>query len=95
MMRLNAIAALAIGTALAALLAQPAPARAETLYPWCVQYTGGAEGIGAVSCAFVSKAQCEGTASGMRAMCVPNPAYLGPAERPHPSSTPHRRVYSR
>ena len=58
-----------------AMLMTPAGASAEVLYPWCVQYVGGAEGIGATSCAFVSRAQCEQTAMGMRAMCVPNPAY--------------------
>ena len=71
MSRVWAVLAIAGG----AMLTMPAGASAETLYPWCVQYGGGQEGIGATSCAFVSRAQCEQTAMGMRAMCVPNPAY--------------------
>jgi hypothetical protein len=81
MLRLVAILAVAGG---AALLGQPAPARAETLYPWCIQYAGGQDGIGAAICSFVSKAQCEQTAMGMNAMCMTNPAYpdvLPPRER--------------
>lgn len=75
------LAALAIAGG--ATLMTPAGASAEVLYPWCVQYAGGQEGIGATNCAFVSRAQCEQTAVGMRAMCVPNPAYPDRApERP-------------
>jgi hypothetical protein len=81
MTRVWAIAAIAGG----AMLMTPAGVSAETLYPWCVQYAGGAEDIGATSCAFVSKAQCEQTAMGMGAMCMPNPAYPDTAPvRPAP-----------
>jgi hypothetical protein len=73
-----------VGT-LAALLAGfvnlASPAQAVIEYPWCVQYGGGHQGFNATSCGFVSYAQCMQTASGMRAMCVENPAYPGPSER--------------
>jgi len=70
----------------AAALMAPAPASAEIVYPWCVQYPGGQEGIGSTICSFVSRAQCQQTAMGMGAMCMQNPAYpdaLPPRERPH------------
>jgi hypothetical protein len=56
-------------------------ASAQTIYPWCVQYTGGEKGIGATSCSFVSRDQCMMTARGTGADCVENPASLG-AGRP-------------
>ena len=68
----------------------PASASAEILYPWCIQYSGGANGIGATSCAFVSRAQCMQTSMGMGAWCVPNPAYPDA-----PPARERRRVPSR
>jgi hypothetical protein len=77
MIGLSAVALLA-----ATMVALPSPARAEIQYPWCVQYGGGRNGIGATSCAFVSFAQCMATASGLGNMCVENPAYPGAPSRP-------------
>ena len=87
MSRIWAILAIAGGAALLA----PAGASAETIYPWCVQYPGGSDGIGAVSCAFVSRAQCAQTASGFGSMCVPNPAY--PDATPVRPARKHHRDY--
>jgi hypothetical protein len=71
------------GTALLILtLAAASPSRAHIVYPWCVQYGGGRNGIGATSCGFVSREQCMQTASGLRAMCVENPADAGPRSWP-------------
>ena len=56
-------------------------ARAETQYPFCIQYAGGPEGAGAVSCGCVSRAQCMESARGLGSMCVENPAYHWPSER--------------
>jgi hypothetical protein len=81
MLRLIAMLAVAGG---AALVLQPAPARAEILYPWCASYTGGENGIGATVCSFVSRQQCMATVQGMGAMCQENPAYPeATAPRPH------------
>jgi uncharacterized protein DUF3551 len=68
-------------TLLASLATFATQARAETQYPYCIQYAGGQNGIGAVSCGFVSRAQCMETASGLGSMCVENPAYHLPSER--------------
>jgi Protein of unknown function (DUF3551) len=57
------------------------PGSAATNYPWCVDYGGGRNGIGAISCGFVSYAQCMETARGMGSMCIQNPAYQAPSER--------------
>ena len=66
----------------AAMLTAPSSVHAATNYPWCVQYGGGLEGIGATSCGFVTWEQCMATARGMGAMCVENPAYVEPNARP-------------
>jgi hypothetical protein len=58
------------------------PARAEIQYPWCVEYGGGRNGIGATSCSFVSREQCMATARGTGAWCVENSAYPGAPSRP-------------
>jgi hypothetical protein len=79
----NAIArALTAGALLIVTLAGSSPSRAEIVYPWCVQYGGGRDGIGATNCGFVSREQCMQTASGLGAMCMENPAYAGPSSRP-------------
>jgi hypothetical protein len=67
------------------------PARAEIQYPWCVQYGGGRNGIGATSCGFVSREQCMATARGLGAMCVENPAYPTVVRRPVKIRHPRRR----
>ena len=89
MLRLIAILAVAGG---AALVLQPAPARAEIQYPWCAIYSGGLEGSGATNCGFVTHQQCWDTVSGGRiGDCQPNPAYLGSAA---PQAS-HRKRHSR
>jgi hypothetical protein len=91
MHKLIAVLALAGG---AALMAQPAPAKAEIAYPWCAMYSGGLEGSGATNCGFVSHQQCWDTvAQGRIGDCQPNPAYVGPATAPRPYSKRHRHVY--
>jgi hypothetical protein len=66
--------------ALLAMAALAAPAHAEIQYPWCIQYPGGRNGIGATSCSFVTYDQCRASASGLGNMCVENPAYPVRAE---------------
>jgi hypothetical protein len=66
------------------------PSRAEVFYPWCVQYGGGREGIGATSCGFDSYAQCQMTASGLNASCVENPAAPPPRSPAKHSRRRHR-----
>ncbi len=65
-------AAVALAT-LALSNAAPTPAAAETLYPWCVQYSESCAGS-AVNCGFVTLAQCRETLSGVGGMCYENPA---------------------
>jgi hypothetical protein len=77
-------------TLLAGLATFAPPAQAANYYPWCIQYGGGWEGIGATSCGFVSWAQCMESASGVRAMCVENPANP-PRER---AARPRRKTKS-
>lgn len=59
---------------------QPAPA-ATTEFPFCIKGCdfGGALG----DCRFVSYQQCQATASGLAATCVPNPYFNARAE-PNP-----------
>jgi hypothetical protein len=49
-------------------------------YPWCAQYSGGANG-GGRSCGFVSYAQCMETIRGMGGFCEPNLFYAGSSDR--------------
>jgi hypothetical protein len=74
---LSAVAALAVSPLAATL------ARAEIEYPWCAQYGGGREGLGATNCGFVTLAQCRATVSGVGGYCMQNPMY--PAA-PNPQS---------
>jgi hypothetical protein len=76
----NRIAATIATALLAAFCTFVPPAYAATNYPWCIQYGGGRQGIDAVSCGFVSYAQCMETARGMGSMCLENPAYSGPTK---------------
>ena len=84
---------LSVAAALGGFLLIAAPAQAEIIYPWCVQYSGGREGIGATICDFVSFAQCMATARGMGSNCIENPAYpdwVPPAKvRHHHRRKPH------
>ena len=91
MLKLIAILAVAGG---AAVIAQPAPAKAEIQYPWCAIYSGGLEGSGGINCGFETHTQCWDTVSqGRIGDCFQNPAYVGPAGPARPYSKRHRRVY--
>jgi len=67
-------------TILAATIALPAPARAQTYdpsYPVCLQiYQGIADFY--FECRYQTMAQCAASASGRSAQCVVNPYYGGP-----------------
>ena len=67
-------------TVLAATIALPAPARAQTYdpsYPVCLQvYQGGIADF-YFECHYRTMAQCQATASGRSAQCVVNPYYGG------------------
>ena len=67
-------------TILAATIALPAPARAQTYdpsYPVCLQiYQGIADFY--FECHYRTMAQCAASASGRSAQCVVNPYYGGP-----------------
>ena len=65
-------AAFAVASLVAALTAPP-PAKAETLYPWCAQYSG--EDNDATNCGFITRAQCKETISGVGGACYENPAF--------------------
>ena len=58
------------------------PARAEIEYPWCAQYGGGREGLGATNCGFVTLAQCRATVSGIGGFCIQNPMYPAAPDQP-------------
>lgn len=73
--------------ALAMVLLQSAPARAEILYPWCAVYSG-TDGDNGSSCGFITHAQCLATISGTGGTCYENPAYPGPGQRPIKRRTP-------
>lgn len=68
-------------TILAATIALPAPARAQTYdpsYPVCLQvYQGGIADF-YFECRYQTMAQCMASASGRSAQCVVNPYYGGP-----------------
>jgi hypothetical protein len=76
----HAIATAAASTILAAAVALPAPARAQTYdpnYPVCLQvYQGIADFY--FECSYRTIAQCQASASGRSAQCVVNPYYGGP-----------------
>ena len=67
-------------TILAATIALPAPARAQTYdpnYPVCLQiYQGFTDFY--FECGYQTMAQCAASASGRSAQCVVNPYYGGP-----------------
>ena len=69
-------------TILAATIALPAPARAQTYdpsYPVCLQiYQGIADFY--FECRYRTMAQCMASASGRSAQCVVNPYYGGPKD---------------
>ena len=89
MLRFTAVLA-AVGGA--ALIAQPAPAKAEIIYPWCAIYSGGLEGNGGTNCGFETHQQCWDTvAQGRIGDCFPNGAYQGAAV----PQRPHKRRYPR
>jgi hypothetical protein len=77
-MKFLAVAALVGAT----LLPGTTPASAEIEYPWCIIYGSGRAG-GALSCGFVTYAQCMQTRVGTD-MCVENPRY-------QPRQAPRRR----
>lgn len=64
----------AFAIATLASIAVPSPAAAETLYPWCLQYSESTVG-GATNCGFVTLAQCRATLIGLGGACYENPAY--------------------
>jgi hypothetical protein len=66
---------------LAALVGGPAQAQTyDPAWPVCMQvYSKGANFI---TCGYTSLEQCRATASGRSAMCMLNPYYAGPGERP-------------
>ena len=85
--------ALAILTAVTVLTA--APASAQTFggnYPVCIQQFrwGGADNP---DCSFTSIAQCQATASGLKAMCMENPYYAHAQAPAGPRYRRQRGVY--
>jgi hypothetical protein len=66
--------------AIAVMAAGSSPARAETVYPWCL-ITSGLDG-GVYSCGYVSEQQCRWARTGTE-MCVINPRYQPSAEPPY------------
>ncbi|UPJ53519.1 DUF3551 domain-containing protein [Bradyrhizobium sp. 200] len=71
-------------TILAATIALPAPARAQTYdpsYPVCLQIYQGGIADYYFECAYRTMAQCNASASGRAAQCVVNPYYGGPKAR--------------
>ena len=86
------IAALAILTTVTVLTATPAPAQTfGGNYPVCIQQFrwGGADNP---ECSFTSLAQCQATASGLKAMCMMNP-YYAHAQTPARPRYRHRGAY--
>jgi hypothetical protein len=93
MRRLVAVLAIAGGAMAMAPLAAT-PAAAEVQYPWCAQYSGGAEGSGATNCGFTTWQQCWDTVAGGRVGdCFQNPAYQGVTAPQRPHKKRHVRVY--
>jgi len=66
----------------ALMLAAPS-ARAQTYDPaWPVCMQVYSKGANFITCGYTSLEQCRATASGRSAMCMLNPYYAGPGERP-------------
>jgi hypothetical protein len=68
-------------TILAAAIALPAPAQAQTYdpnYPVCLQVYQGGIADYYFECHYRTMAQCQASASGRFAQCVVNPYYGGP-----------------
>ena len=87
------ILALAIVTAVAGLTLTPAAAQTYGgNYPFCMEYYqwGGSRNI---ECGYSSMAQCQGTASGLSAMCMVNPYYANARAPREPSLRQPRRSY--
>ena len=86
-MRIPASAIMTIAAVLTAV-----PARGQTYdpnYPVCLQTYN--IGGGSIGCGYTSLAQCNASASGRAAQCIPNPFFAGaPAG---PQSRRHRGVY--
>jgi hypothetical protein len=87
------IPALAILTAVTVLAASEAPAQTfGGNAPYCIQYFRWGGGID-INCGYTTLAQCQGTASGLSAMCFANP-YFAHAQAPAaPRYRRHRSVY--
>jgi hypothetical protein len=87
------IPALAILTAITVLTASEAPAQTfGGNAPYCLQYYrwGGSD---TAECSYMTLAQCQGTASGLSAVCMANP-YLAHAQAPaEPRYRRQRRTY--
>jgi hypothetical protein len=63
----------------ASALAAPAPAAAQSQYPWCAQY--GSSFGGGRNCGFTSYRQCLATVSGVGGFCERNQFYEGRRRR--------------
>jgi Protein of unknown function (DUF3551) len=71
-MRMNVhLVPTAVAIAIAATAIVPAPARAETVYPWCAVSSSG--GLGQPLCHFATLEQCTAFLSGLNGSCRPNP----------------------
>jgi hypothetical protein len=57
------------------------PARAEIVYPWCGNFSGGEGGVGAPNCGFTSFEQCMAAVSGNQGTCSVNPLWVPPDQR--------------
>jgi hypothetical protein len=83
-MQRGVVVGCALGVIIACSSALPASAQARTYYPWCASEPD--ESGGALSCGFVSYAQCMATASGLGGRCIRNPF-----ESPPTSESSRRR----
>jgi hypothetical protein len=70
-MRTNLIIAGGLAALVISAWQPPASAQTRTYYPWCAEEPD--ESGGALSCGFVSYAQCMATASGLGGHCIRNP----------------------
>jgi hypothetical protein len=84
---------LVVAIAGAASLFGASGAKAEIIYPWCAQYSGGPEGSNGTNCGFVTHQQCWDTVAGGRiGDCYQNPMYQGAAVPQAPHRKRHRHV---
>lgn len=86
------IPALVILAAVTVLTSAPAPAQTYGgNYPVCLQHYrwGGSD----IECAFTSLAQCNASASGLSAQCLPNPYYANAQMHREQSRRRHPRAY--